>query len=189
MSYVLLGDPAAAGAIGVSQSMMPYLGNPVYLRKTDTLKKADNYAAAGFHVSTTRALAGGCADPASAISGTDPKAACKTPLGRADVGALWAAAANAYLVASQVPTLADRLQALRAANGAADQAYAQEGVAPPVDPGAGVVNSGTHNGAEPVTRPRRRLALVLGALGAAMAGGIGYMIYDGQKKHAAYHGY
>src|SRR5690349_8772977 len=97
MSYVLLGD--GDSAMAVTQDMMPYLGSPVYLRKVTTPARADAYAAAGFHVSTTRALAGGCADPASAISGTDPKAVCKTPMGRADVGALWQAAANGYYAA------------------------------------------------------------------------------------------
>lgn len=183
----LLGDGAAP--LTVTQGLLPYRGAPVYLRLTNTTKKADNYQAAGFHVSVARAQSGGCADPASAISGTDPKAACKTPLSNPALGALWESAAQGYLAAGSQLSLADRIAQLRAANAMADAAYAQEGVAPPTDPAVVAVGTAQGNGAEPVTRPRRRLALVLGALGAAMAGGIGYMIYDGQKKHAAYHGY
>ena len=45
------------------------------------------------------------------------------------------------------------------------------------------------NYAEPVTKSSRKLAATLGILGALATLGVGYAVYRGQHKHAAYYGY
>lgn len=117
----------------LDQSLVPYRSAPVYLRLVNTTKRALDYAAAGFHVSVARGLAGGCKDAANAFNGTT-MAACAEPLNREDLRSKWTASASAYLDAYRKGA---PIASLRAANGVADVAYAAEGVDPPRDPETG----------------------------------------------------
>lgn len=125
---------SAKGAL--DHSLIPYRRKPSYLRLVNTLEKAKDYAAAGFHVSVTRGLAGGCQDLASAFNGTGP-ASCESPLNRGDLTAKWRGVASAYMDAFDRRNLADAITAIKAANGLADMAFKAEGIQPPKDPVTG----------------------------------------------------
>lgn len=120
----------------LDHSLIPYRKKPSYLRLVNTLERAKDYAAAGFHVSVTRGLAGGCQDLASAFNGTGPSS-CKSPLYRADLTSKWRGVASAYMDAFDKRTISDAIIAIKAANGLADLAFAAEGIQPPKDPVTG----------------------------------------------------
>lgn len=122
----------------LDHGLVPYLYPPRYLRLVKSQSHALNYAAAGFHVSVTRGLAGGARDLSVSVSGTGPSSV-KEPLNRPDLASLWSQAANLYLEAyRQAQSAPFQLESVKSqllsANQAADQAYAQEEVEPPRDP-------------------------------------------------------
>lgn len=175
----------------LNQSLVPYLGKPVYLRLTNSLAKAKNYAAAGFHVSVTRGLGGGCSDPASTVDGTDNTgSACISPMNRQDAVSTWADAAQAYSDAYYLANSGASLDAVKAqltaANAKADAGYHLEGVAPPADPVLVAQNAAAGLPApssEPVAGSKSSsVGLWVGlALGTVAAAGLGVAIYKGAK--------
>lgn len=124
----------------LDHSLVPFRSRARYLRLVNKISHALDYAAGGFHVSVTRGLCGGAADPALDFAkGGTVAGGCTMPLDRDDLRLAWAKAANAYLAAfikasSGSAALEDIKATLRVANGLADQAYALEGVDPPRDP-------------------------------------------------------
>ncbi len=176
-----LGQDAAPPLVDpLKHSLVPFRRRARYLRLVGTKSQALNYAAGGFHVSVTRGLAGGCADPsANFADGGTKTGACVAPLGRGDLRSKWSNAAQAYLQAfnsAQQGALVEQVkQLLRTANGLASQAYAAEGVPPPRDP----VTQET----EPVS-PGRGISGVGLAIGlAGLMGLTAYAIHRGQTAY------
>jgi hypothetical protein len=137
-SYAGLGQEAARRDV-LDHSLVPFRSRARFLRLVKTIRHAKDYAAGGFHVSVTRGLCGGAADPASGFAGGGTRAgACVAPLGRDDIRTAWRKSAQAYLNAfnqAQQGALVDQVkQLLRTANLLADQAYGLEKVDPPRDP-------------------------------------------------------
>ncbi len=120
----------------LNHALVPYRAKPGYLRLVNSLTRAKDYAAAGFHVAVTRGLAGGCQDLASAFNGTGP-ASCSNPLFRGDLSAKWKSVASAYADAFSIGNLADSITGIKRANSLADLAFAAEGITPPKDPVTG----------------------------------------------------
>lgn len=160
-------------ALPMSQSDLPYRRAPRYLRLVNTIDKALDYAAGGFHVSLTRAAGGGCGDAATAISPTSKGASCVLPLNRGDLRDLWAKVASGYATAySAQGGLGDMKALLEQANALADQAYGAENIEPPRDPV--LVAQGVYASAEPVHRSRWKPILGLGLAFATIVGGAMY---------------
>lgn len=119
----------------LNHNIIPYKGSPYYLRLVNTEARARQYAAAGFHVSVARGLAGGCGDLAANIQGGKPGASCALPLHRDALMAQWAGVADAYRNAYNRLGTVDQIKfELVGANKLADAAYAAEGIDPPRDP-------------------------------------------------------
>ena len=119
----------------LNHDIIPYKGSPYYLRLVNTEARARQYAAAGFHVSVARGLAGGCGDLAANIQGGKPGASCALPLHRDALMAQWAGVADAYRNAYNRLGTVDQIKfELVEANKLADAAYAAEGIDPPRDP-------------------------------------------------------
>jgi hypothetical protein len=145
------GEEQAVAALGFDDNAIPYLPKATYLRLTDTIPEVKNYAAGGFHVSTSRGVAGGCADSALGYgaSGSKPTK-CAKALNRVDVGAAWLNAAMAYSAAYSSVSGGGPVDyvkpQLKEANLLADAAYKLEGVAPPRDPGPSGGGGGVADG-------------------------------------------
>lgn len=154
------------GVNALSHDAVPYGSAPRYLRLVSTLKHARDYASAGFHVSVTRALSGGCSDSAGSINYKSK--ACVNPLNRQDLASLWESAATAYRVAYYLPDETADMgaikDALMTANMLADKAYEAEGIEPPRDPV--LVAQGIYAPAEPIDKHRK---LKLAAAGFGLA--------------------
>lgn len=171
-------------------SEVPYRSKPVYLRLTNSIAKAMDYAAAGYHVSVSRGVGGGCGGSSDSVDGTDESAVCDLPLGRDDLSALWAQAAagykSAFDLASNGGSLADVKTQLGAANNDANVAYHSEGVDPPSDPVQVAANAAA---GLPPPAPEGAAAasmssghpLLWGLLGVGIATGLGIAIYKGAK--------
>jgi hypothetical protein len=175
----------------LNQALVPYLSKPVYLRLVSTLAKAKNYAAAGFHVSVTRGLGGGCKDAAATVDGTDSGgSACLSPLGRDDAAQAWSNAAQAYLNAYNLAAagsapLADVKAALDAANVTANSGYAIESVEPPSDPVLVAQNAAAGLPPPPPEPVAGSVSSghpwLWGLLAVAATAGVGVAIYKGAK--------
>jgi len=171
--FIGLGDDTQQPSV-LSHTLVPFRRRARYLRLVRKKSHAADYAAGGFHVSVARGLAGGCRDSsANFASGGTKATTCLSPLDRADVRALWTAAAEAYMqaVGSTDKPLEQIKQMLRVANALADRAYAAEGVEPPRDPVTG--------DPEP-PRPRRINGVGLAIGLAGVLGMTAYAIHHGQ---------
>jgi hypothetical protein len=165
----------------LDHSLVPFRSRARYLRLVATLPHALDYAAGGFHVSVTRGLCGGAADPAVGFAAGGTKAgACAAPLNRDDLRQLWSNAAQAYHDAYSAiidghPL--DRVKVLlHEANLLADKAYAGENVEPPRDP---------KTGAPETPSPRRANWLAVAGL-VGVSGMLLFGIHRSRQAHGEY---
>lgn len=172
---------SAFGALesALDHSLVPFRGEPRYLRLVTTLAHALDYGAGGFHVSVTRGLCGGSGDPSHDFTqgGTKP-GACTMPLNDANIAAAWDTSARryqeAYLSAQSGASVAEVKARLAYANEAANIAYGMEGVEPPRDPVTALPDPvGVH--------PQMRTWKVAAA-SAGLLGGLGLALWYLDKK-------
>lgn len=174
-------DDAVQGLYPVlNHALVPFLGPTRYLRNVETLAQALAYAAGGFHVSVTRGLSGGCRDPsdgfmeARGLFTGEMLTPCAVPLGRDDIRALWAQAAQGYLDAYNLGLRTKSVSKVKAALRLVQQMqvspYTLENVDPPRDPGLDQGSSLPEPAHEPPVLAQPRKGLGGGAVVAAGAG-------------------
>lgn len=148
LSVMGAGEDEVQGLYPVlNHALVPFLGPTRYLRNVETLAQALAYAAGGFHVSVTRGLSGGCSDPSDGFMAAhglfdgENLAPCVAPLGRSDIRALWAQAAQGYLDAYNLGLSTHSVSQVKAKLRLVQQMqvspYTLEGVPAPRDPGPG----------------------------------------------------
>jgi len=181
-SFAGLGQEGAASIDPLNHQLVPFRSRARYLRLVKTLSHALDYAAGGFHVSVTRGLCGGAADPAHDFAAGGTKAgACQAPLGRDDLRVKWREAAAAYRLAfnaAQQGQLVEQVkQLLTTANALANQAYAGENVEPPRDPVTGTPEAPS---------PKKGVSgTVIAAALVGLMGAVTYGVYRGKTAHDA----
>jgi hypothetical protein len=126
------------GPFNFTHDQVPFRSMPRYLRLDDTLARATDYAAGGFHVSVDRGRVGGCFDDWKIHSGGTKRVACSAPRANPESTKMWSDAASKYLLAFEQAKGGSALSVvkgtLQQANQLADTAYSAEGLIPPRDP-------------------------------------------------------
>lgn len=178
---------------------VPFRSTPVFLRLVNSLNRAADYAAGGFHVCVDRGLSGGCKDPFTIHASGTKGVTCKQPMNRPDARAAWSAAASAYKDAFFSTTdlsttgrqpLATVKAMLGAANALADKAFAIEGIAPPRDPGPSAPGEPPRSGEAPLAYQDRfsvgQKVAMAGGLGLAAFGMVGLFSAWMKKRGSRY---